>query len=76
MATRSKTRYVLCLKNRGYAASLEIRKVYRVKTDAEAESHGLLRVIDETGGDYLYPERYFVDIEVPREAAGAFIQSA
>lgn len=76
MATRSKTRYVLCIKNRGFAASLEVRKVYRVTVDPEAESHGLLRVIDETGEDYLYPEKYFVAIEVPREAAAAFTHSA
>ena len=69
-------RYVLCVKNRGYAASLEVRKVYRVKPDAEALGHGFLRVIDESGQDYLYPIKYFVPIEVPRAAAVAFSASS
>jgi hypothetical protein len=73
---RTKTRYVLCLKNRGFTASLEVRKIYRVKSDAEAESHGLLRIIDESGEDYLYPEKYFVSIEVPRKATAVFARSA
>lgn len=66
------SRYVLCVKNRGYAASLEVRKVYRLKPDAEALGHGLLRVIDESGEDYLYPAKYFVRIEVPKAGAVAF----
>ena len=64
-------RYVLCIRNRGFAASLEVRKIYRVKPDPVEQSHGLIRVIDETGGDYLYPEKLFVPIEVPKEAAQA-----
>lgn len=65
-------RYVLCVSNRGFAASLEVRKVHRLKRDAEALSHGLLGVFDESGDDYLYPARLFVPIEVPRSAAAAF----
>jgi len=53
-----------------------VRKVYRGEADPEAEDHGLLRVIDETGEDYLYPEKYFVPIEVPKKAADAFTRSA
>ena len=52
-------RFLLCLKNRGYSASLEIRKVYASDPDEEAESHGLVRVIDEYGESYLYPEKFF-----------------
>ena len=65
-------RYAVCVKNRGNPAALEVRKIYRVMEDASAESRGLVRVIDESGEDYLYPEQFFVPIEVPQEAARAF----
>jgi hypothetical protein len=65
-------RYALCIENRENAASLEIRKVYRVISDPEDERDGFLRVIDESGEDYLYPANFFVLIELPREAARAF----
>jgi len=61
-------RFVLCVDNTGYPASLEVRKVYRVLPDAAAARHGLVRVIDESGEDYLYPEKFFVRIEVPKAA--------
>jgi hypothetical protein len=56
---------VLCVKNDGYPASLEIRKVYRALTDLDGAKHGQRRVIDESGEDYLFPRRYFVDLPVP-----------
>lgn len=62
-------RFVLCLKNDGYPASLEPRKVYRALADADAEAAGFLRVIDESGEDYLFPSRFFVPIALPDEAA-------
>jgi len=49
-----------------------VRKIYRVIPDVSAESRSLVRVLDESGEDYLYPERFFVPIEVPREAVRAF----
>ncbi len=49
----------------GYEASLERRKLYEAIPDADAESHGQLRVIDESGEDYLFPARYFVTMELP-----------
>jgi len=61
-------RYALCLKNRGYAAALEVRKVYRVISDHLAEGRGLVRVIDESGEDYLYPAGFFLPLELPRAA--------
>jgi hypothetical protein len=64
--------YVLCIDNQGYPASLEPRKVYQVLKDTVAEGRGLIRVIDESGEDYLYPARYFVPIEVPQAAEQAF----
>ncbi len=67
MKTRnSGRRYVVCVKNAGYPASLELRKIYRSLTDAAASRHGLVRVIDESGDDYLYPERFFVPIDLPK----------
>jgi hypothetical protein len=69
---RAGGRFVLCVKNDGYAASLEPRKVYRALPDEAAAARGLVRVLDESGEDYLYPSGYFVPIEVPPEAAAAF----
>jgi hypothetical protein len=57
----------VCLRNRGYAASLEVRKLYRVLKDPEAAANGLIRVIDESGEDYLYPARFFQRIALPVE---------
>ncbi len=59
--------YVICVNNEDYPASLEVRKVYRVVPDPEAESHQLIRVIDESGEDYLYPMVYFAYIELPQK---------
>ncbi len=69
---RLRSRYVLCVSNRDYPASLERRKVYRCLPDSEGAKHGLLRVVDESAEDYLYPERYFVSIAVPRAIARTF----
>lgn len=69
-----RTRYVLCVENRGHSASLDLRRVYRVVADTEAEERDLLRVIDESGEDYLYPSRYFLPIDLPRGASRVFGQ--
>ncbi|MEX2168597.1 MAG: hypothetical protein WD851_04765 [Pirellulales bacterium] len=61
-------RFVLCLENSGYEASLDVRKVYVCLLDAEAENHGMPRVIDETGEDYLFPAGRFAAVELPKEA--------
>jgi hypothetical protein len=61
--------YVLCIENSGYPESLEVRKVYAVLPDERADARQYVRVIDETGEDYLYPSKYFVPIQVPPEAA-------
>jgi hypothetical protein len=62
--------------NRGNPAALEVRKIYRLLEDAEAEARGLVRVIDESGEDYLYPKRFFVPIEVPSAAARVFTRKS
>lgn len=61
--------YVLCIDNGGYPESLEVRKIYGVLPDEKAAARNYLRVIDETGEDYLYPAKHFVPIQVPPEAA-------
>jgi hypothetical protein len=66
------TSFVLCIENEGYPASLELRKVYQTLDDPAAAEHGFLRVIDESGEDYLYPARFFVPIQVPQEAERVF----
>ena len=60
-----KKHFMVCVDNRGYEASLEIRKIYEVLTDKIAERHHQIRVIDESGEDYLYPERYFAPVRLP-----------
>ncbi|HXS50934.1 MAG TPA: hypothetical protein VN782_00235 [Usitatibacter sp.] len=60
------TRFVICLRNKGYEASLEQLKLYRVQADREAEKRKLLRIIDESGEDYLFPANYFKPIELPQ----------
>jgi hypothetical protein len=57
--------YVVCLENSSYPASLEVRKIYRRLPDARAEADGFMRVVDESGEDYLFPARFFAPIEVP-----------
>ena len=71
-----KTSYVVCLKNDGYEASLEIRKIYQVVMDPSAENHHLVRVVDETGEDYLFPDTYFAKIDLPEAIVEAFASSA
>ena len=58
--------FAVCINNAGYPASLVLRKLYQVLTDDKAAEHHQLRVIDESGEDYLYPENFFVRIEVPQ----------
>ena len=56
---------MLCLRNKGYEVSLERRKIYQVLPDRDAATHGLLRVIDESGEDYLYPASLFARLTLP-----------
>lgn len=72
MTTTHDQRFVLCIRNDGYPASLELKKIYPILADAEGEAQGLLRVRDESGEDYLYPADYFVVIQVPPAAVKVF----
>ncbi|HLI33471.1 MAG TPA: hypothetical protein VKW70_00380 [Terriglobia bacterium] len=58
-------KFVVCISNEDYPASLELRKIYEQLPDAEAARDGLIRVIDESGEDYLYPASYFLAIKLP-----------
>jgi hypothetical protein len=63
------TDFVVCINNEGYLASLEKRKIYRALPDSDAAAHGLIRVVDESGEDYLYPREYFSPIALPQALA-------
>lgn len=76
MATRStRKRFVVCLRNKGYEVSLERRKIYQVLRDPDAANHKQIRVIDESGEDYLYPQNFFAPIELPQSLRRA-VQAA
>lgn len=62
--------FALCIENKD-CEDLEKRKIYQVLPDDEAKKEGYLRVIDESGEDYLYPESYFILVQLPREALEA-----
>jgi hypothetical protein len=58
--------FAICIENKGYPASLERHKIYRVLADDDAAVDGDLRIIDESGEDYLYPAEYFVLLDLPQ----------
>jgi hypothetical protein len=62
----SAAQYAICVKNQDYPASLELRKIYKLVPDKGATGHGLIRIVDESGEDYLYPADYFVAIKLSR----------
>jgi len=64
------------VKNEGYDVSLERRKLYVSIADSEAERHGQLRVIDESGEDYLYPREFFVPVQLPQSIRRAVLLAA
>ena len=64
--------YVLCISNEGYPASLETRKIYEVIPDPDGDRFGMIRVIDESGEDYLFEADRFVPIDVPEAAMAVF----
>ncbi len=69
---RTKTQdYAVCVGNSGFGASLEVRKLYAVVDDRDAEANGLIRVVDESGEDYAYPARMFQKLALPGEVQRA-----
>lgn len=72
----TKAKFAICTKNPGYEASLEIRKLYQVIADQTANSIGQIRVIDESGEDYLYPRDYFIPLDLPTSIANQIAHAA
>ena len=68
--------FAVCIRNNDYSASLEVRKLYQVLPDTAAAMHHLVRVIDESGEDYLYPEDYFMLIDLPQPVKDALSHAA
>ncbi len=73
---RPASQFLLCIKNDDYPASLDVRKVYQVIPDAAAAARHFVRIIDESGEDYLFPADYFVPINLPLAAANAFVHAS
>ena len=73
MASRIQYQFAICVRNEGYLASLELWKVYRVLPDRRAEKDQLVRIIDESGEDYLYDQSWFVPIKLPRAVQAAML---
>jgi hypothetical protein len=76
MPKQQSKQLVICLKNDGYPASLERRKLYVALRDPLAEKHGLLRIVDESGEDYLYPKAFFRSIALPESVKRAVLAAA
>jgi hypothetical protein len=68
-----KTKFIVCINNDGYESSLEKRKLYQVINDDIAEVLNMVRVIDESGEDYLYPSNYFLGIKLNKEIEDAIL---
>ena len=64
-------KYVICLSNEGYAASLEVRKLYELIPDSKAEARHCIRIVDEDGEGYIYPEKMFMAMEVSESVSRA-----
>ncbi len=69
-------RFLICVENKGYVVSLEKRKIYLALPDAAALKHGQVRVIDESGEDYLYPKSLFLPITIPESVQKAILKAA
>ena len=78
MKTRKATvrQFAVCIRNKDYPASLELHKIYRVIPDEDAAEDGDIRVIDESGEDYLYPLDWFAAIEIPKAVEKSLLRAA
>ena len=71
-----KNTFVVCIRNTGYEVSLELHKIYRVIPDKDAKADGDLRIVDESGEDYLFPASLFAAIEVPAVIRKSLLQAS
>lgn len=74
-ANKHPNKFAICIDNSEYPASLELHKIYRVLSDEDAAQDGDLRIVDESGEDYLYPAEYFILIELPSETERVLVDS-
>ena len=68
--------FAVCISNEDYPAALELHKIYRVLADEDAAGDGDIRVIDESGEDYLYPAEYFVLVNLPQSVEKSLLRAA
>jgi hypothetical protein len=73
-AGRPALRFVVCIENAEYPASLELHKIYRTVPDREAARDGDVRIVDESGEDYLYPAEWFAVLELPRRVKSSLLR--
>jgi len=72
----SQSKFVICIENQDFPVSLEKRKIYEAVRDPEAEETGYIRVVDESGEDYLYPTTCFIDAHLPKDVQAAIVKAA
>jgi hypothetical protein len=72
---RSEKTFAVCVNNKGYPASLELRKLYQVIPDEQAAKLRQIRVVDESGENYLYPEQYFAPVQLPQDTERAVLRA-
>ena len=72
----SQARFAVCIKNRGYEASLDIGKLYRIIPDQDAQGYGYRRIVDESGEDYGYAADRFFAIDVPKPLERVLLKAA
>jgi len=68
--------FLVCVENEGYEASIEVRKLYEKLVDKEAEMHNQVRIIDESGEDYLYPSHFFAPVKISLETKNKILDKA
>ncbi|HEX9961719.1 MAG TPA: hypothetical protein VGB00_12340 [Pyrinomonadaceae bacterium] len=68
--------FVVCINNQDYPASLELHKIYQVVSDEKIEVDGEIRVVDESGEDYIYPAQWFVAVDLPLAVEESFLKAA
>ena len=73
---RPTIKFAVCIENSAYPASLELHKIYRVLRDDDAAADGDLRIIDESGDDYLYPAHWFAAVDLPRRVRTSLLRRA
>jgi hypothetical protein len=69
-------KYAVCISNEGYTVSLMVRRIYRLLPDDEARKHGMVRVVDESGEDYLYPAGMFTPVDLPQSLEKLFTSAS